>query len=306
MKLDNILVNEAMEVLKLCDFGNAMFAEKNEITPYLVSCFYRAPEIILDWPYDHPVDMWSVGCCLYELYMGKILFPGPSKNDMLRLHMELKGPFPKKMLYKGAFTDQHFYHDFNFHATEEDHVTKKIVKRLLLNIKPRDISARIAGSQGEEDRNILANFKDLLGKNFLLDPNKRMTADQALNHPFITGKWEAYQSLVIVEKRTSQLSEQWLRHVPTWMHSEPLNPKYSQHSQPVVLVQERSTCLSRILTSLMVGIARGALTTFIVLFMRAIFANRPAEYPVHPMEYGYEKIKIVVEKGSNDVKKVET
>ncbi|KAF9596767.1 hypothetical protein IFM89_013314 [Coptis chinensis] len=103
-----------------------------------------------------------------------------------------------------------------------------------------------------------------------------------------------------------------LRHVPTWMHSEPLNPKYTHHSQPVVLVQERSTCLSRILTSLMVGIACGALTTFIVLFMRAIFANRhavvvvPAEYPVHPMEYGYEKIKIVVEKGSNDVKKVET
>ena len=32
-------------MLKLCDFGNAMFAGKNEITPYLVSRFYRAPEI---------------------------------------------------------------------------------------------------------------------------------------------------------------------------------------------------------------------------------------------------------------------
>lgn len=38
-------VNEAKNVLKLCDFGNAMFAGKNEITPYLVSRFYRAPEI---------------------------------------------------------------------------------------------------------------------------------------------------------------------------------------------------------------------------------------------------------------------
>ena len=38
-------MNEAKNVLKLCDFGNAMFAGKNEITPYLVSRFYRAPEI---------------------------------------------------------------------------------------------------------------------------------------------------------------------------------------------------------------------------------------------------------------------
>lgn len=40
-----IQVNEAKNVLKLCDFGNAMFAGKNEVTPYLVSRFYRAPEI---------------------------------------------------------------------------------------------------------------------------------------------------------------------------------------------------------------------------------------------------------------------
>lgn len=38
-------VNEAKNVLKLCDFGNAMFVGKNEITPYLVSRFYRSPEI---------------------------------------------------------------------------------------------------------------------------------------------------------------------------------------------------------------------------------------------------------------------
>lgn len=102
-----------------------MFAGKNEITPYLVSRFYRAPEIskhfikliekylwirsvssqifcyaVLGLTYDHPVDMWSVGCCLFELYTGKVLFPGATNNDMLRLQMELKGSFPKKMLRK--------------------------------------------------------------------------------------------------------------------------------------------------------------------------------------------------------------
>lgn len=38
-------VNEAKNVLKLCDFGNAMLTGRNDITPYLVSRFYRAPEI---------------------------------------------------------------------------------------------------------------------------------------------------------------------------------------------------------------------------------------------------------------------
>ncbi|KAK8966008.1 Serine/threonine-protein kinase AFC2 [Platanthera guangdongensis] len=187
IKPDNMLVNEAKNVLKLCDFGNAMFAGKNDLTPYLVSRFYRAPEIILGLPYDHPLDIWSVGCCLFELYTGKVLFPGPSNNDMLRLHMELKGPFPKKMLRKGAFIDKHYDQDLNFHATEEDPVTKKTVKRLLLNIKPKDIGSLISGSPGEDPK-MLANFKDLLERVFILDPEKRMTVSQALSHPFITGK----------------------------------------------------------------------------------------------------------------------
>ncbi|XVE53316.1 hypothetical protein DITRI_Ditri02bG0194400 [Diplodiscus trichospermus] len=187
IKPDNVLVNEAKNVLKLCDFGSAMFAGRNEITPYLVSRFYRAPEIILGLPYDHPMDMWSVGCCLYELYTGKVLFPGPTNNDMLRLHMELKGLFPKKMLRKGAFTEQHFNQDLTFHATEEDPVNRKSIKRMIPNMKPKDISSIIVGSPGEDPK-MVANFKDLLDKIFVLDPEKRMTVTQALAHPFITGK----------------------------------------------------------------------------------------------------------------------
>ena len=47
IKPDNVLVNESHNVLKLCDFGSAMFDGDNELTPYLVSRFYRAPEVIL-------------------------------------------------------------------------------------------------------------------------------------------------------------------------------------------------------------------------------------------------------------------
>ena len=60
------MVNDNNLVLKLCDFGSASLISDNEITPYLVSRFYRAPEIILGIPYDFGIDMWSSGCAIYE------------------------------------------------------------------------------------------------------------------------------------------------------------------------------------------------------------------------------------------------
>ncbi|CAI5472535.1 unnamed protein product [Closterium sp. Yama58-4] len=187
IKPDNMLVNESKNVLKLADFGSAMFSGDNEITPYLVSRFYRAPEIMLGLPYDHPLDMWSVGCCLYELYTGKMLFPGRTNNDMIRLHIELKGTFPKKLLKKAAFLEQHFDADFNFCAIEEDPVTKKPMRRVMANVKPKDIGTLLAGSSDDDARS-LAAFRDLLDKIFCLDPDKRLTVAQALSHPFIVGR----------------------------------------------------------------------------------------------------------------------
>jgi serine/threonine-protein kinase PRP4 len=45
IKPDNILVNRTHNIIKICDFGSAMFDGDNEITPYLQSRFYRAPEV---------------------------------------------------------------------------------------------------------------------------------------------------------------------------------------------------------------------------------------------------------------------
>jgi len=52
--------------------------------------------------------MWSVGCTLYELYAGKILFPGGSNNHMLKLAMDLKGKMPNKVLY----TESPVFHNY--------------------------------------------------------------------------------------------------------------------------------------------------------------------------------------------------
>ena len=72
IKPDNILVNESKSVLKLCDFGSGTNAKDAEITPYLVSRFYRAPEIIMGCPYDYGIDLWSVAVSIFEVKFEKI------------------------------------------------------------------------------------------------------------------------------------------------------------------------------------------------------------------------------------------
>lgn len=74
IKPDNILVNDSNLVLKLCDFGSASLITDNEITPYLVSRFYRAPEIILGLSYDYGIDIWSAGCTVYECKLSALTF----------------------------------------------------------------------------------------------------------------------------------------------------------------------------------------------------------------------------------------
>jgi serine/threonine protein kinase len=98
----------------------------NEITPYLVSRFYRAPEIILGMPYDYAIDMWSIGCTLYEMYTGKILFTGDSNNQMLKTMMEIRGKLSAKLYRRGQLAHMHFDELGNFISVERDKALGKV------------------------------------------------------------------------------------------------------------------------------------------------------------------------------------
>ena len=191
IKPDNVLVNAKNSNLQLCDFGSAMFDGNNELTPYLQSRFYRAPEVILGLKYSFPLDMWSVGCCLFELYTGKMAFPGKSNNDMLRLFIETKGPLPRKLLRKAAFKEQHYDDDGLFSSVSVDQVTKQQIRRTIRDSKPlRDIHQRVGARARRdthltgEERKMTTALGDLLDKIFTYDPDKRITPANALLHPF--------------------------------------------------------------------------------------------------------------------------
>lgn len=100
--------------MKLGDLGSAFEINEAETTEYLVSRFYRAPEIILGYDLGYPLDMFSLGACLYELATGAYMLPSRNNNHHLKLIMEIKGMVPKKMLAKCKFKDRHFDNDGNF------------------------------------------------------------------------------------------------------------------------------------------------------------------------------------------------
>ncbi|KAF9871370.1 hypothetical protein CkaCkLH20_11017 [Colletotrichum karsti] len=197
LKPDNILVNESRNVLKICDLGTGIdksdaATAHNEITPYLVSRFYRAPEVMLGMPYDYAIDMWSIGCTLYELYTGKILFAGDSNNQMLKAIMEIRGKITPKLYKRGQLAPMHFDEQGNFVSMERDKILGKTTARVLPVVKPtRDLRTRLfAASTGMNDAETrdLNHFVDLLEHCLTLNPEKRIKPADALKHPFFTAR----------------------------------------------------------------------------------------------------------------------
>jgi len=194
LKPDNILVSERRNLLKVCDLGTAAFATDTELTPYLVSRFYRAPEVILGMPFDYAIDMWSIGCTLFELYTGRILFAGADNNHMLRAIQECRGKIPIRML-KQSHPDQrdrHFDAENSFFSQDRDKTTGKVSLRQV-NFKSageagKTLRERMAGNAkglGVQEMREHASFVELVERCLQLDPGKRVTPNEALRSSFV-------------------------------------------------------------------------------------------------------------------------
>jgi dual specificity tyrosine-phosphorylation-regulated kinase 2/3/4 len=92
----------------LVDFGNAMTPE--DTSAYfdefqVQSLYYRAPEVLLgSWNFSYAIDMWSLGCVLAELYIGRPLFKVRSSSELFVNMQQILGPLPA-----GVFNSSKFY-----------------------------------------------------------------------------------------------------------------------------------------------------------------------------------------------------
>ncbi|XP_041129518.1 STKc_p38 domain-containing protein [Polyodon spathula] len=158
LKPSNLAVNQNCE-LKILDFGLARHAE-SEMTGYVVTRWYRAPEIILNWMhYTQTVDIWSVGCILAELITGQVLFPGKDYFDQLKLIMKLTGTPQPSLVQKMQSKD-----------------AKKYIQAL-----PPQVKRNFREAFPNMDKKVV----DLLEKMLVLDPDQRLTAKEGLSHRYL-------------------------------------------------------------------------------------------------------------------------
>ncbi|PIK43738.1 putative homeodomain-interacting protein kinase 3, partial [Apostichopus japonicus] len=115
LKPENILCPEGdiNQGIKVIDFGNAIHCVYDELALYyddyeLQTIVYRAPEVICGLPFGTEIDLWSVGCILAELYIGRPLFFARTKGHILGKIYQLLGPLPVQIYQRGKF-----FHSFD-------------------------------------------------------------------------------------------------------------------------------------------------------------------------------------------------
>uniref|UniRef100_A0A8C1T254 Mitogen-activated protein kinase 15 n=1 Tax=Cyprinus carpio TaxID=7962 RepID=A0A8C1T254_CYPCA len=167
-KPSNILLDSDCFV-KLCDFGLARSlyqiqedAVNPALTEYVATRWYRAPEILLGSSrYTKGVDMWSIGCILGEMLLGKPLFPGTSTiNQIEKIMSAIPHPSTEDVL-----------------AIRSEYGAS-VIQRMLL--RPQVPIDEILPASVPPDA------LDLVQHLLVFNPDKRLSAEEALQHPYVS------------------------------------------------------------------------------------------------------------------------
>lgn len=167
LKPENVLLHKASKSsVKVIDFGSSCY-NTQQVYTYIQSRFYRAPEIVLGMEYNEAIDVWSLGCIMVELYIGKPIFPGDNETDLFCCMMEVLGvpsmeyvnKSPRKAMYFNSRNEPRIIP--NNKGKKRQPATKTLAE--ILN-----------GADME--------FIDLVGKCLQWEPHKRITPREALEH----------------------------------------------------------------------------------------------------------------------------
>jgi mitogen-activated protein kinase 1/3 len=192
LKPSNLLVNSNCD-LKICDFGLARGIHAGHadgrggtmlLTEYVVTRWYRAPEIMLAChEYSKPIDIWSVGCIFAELILRKPYFPGDDYIDQVRFETNAVKSF---FIHHSNFV---FFQQLTIISdklgklpeSDLDFVTSEKARRFmrkLPNKTPTPLTLQFP--------NTPLDALDLMRKMLEIHPRKRITVGDSLGHPFLT------------------------------------------------------------------------------------------------------------------------
>ena len=170
LKPENILMNDK-GVVKICDFGSAKLLSEKLNTPYIVSRYYRAPELILACSdYSEKIDIWAIGCIFAEFMTLRPLFPGKTEGSQLIEQIAILGLPSKETMQKMS-------KQITSNTVELVHKLDDMPPRNFATILPHNLYSR-------KD---IEEAADLISKMLCWIPSERVSCDEALKHPFFKG-----------------------------------------------------------------------------------------------------------------------
>ena len=165
VKPSNILIKDNQ--CKLCDFGSAKVLCNDVNTTYIVTRFYRAPELILDRYYSFDVDVWSYGCVAAEIALGLPVFQGESNVSQLCKIIKVIG----------------IKHDSLTCLKGKDNMACNFPKH---NGKPWKNVLRVVHKGRSCNVSYGMEFENLLSNVLMWDPGMRLKPSDILKHAFMT------------------------------------------------------------------------------------------------------------------------
>jgi len=155
--------------VRLIDFGSATFDWEHH-SKVVSTRHYRAPEVILELGWSQPCDVWSIGCIMFELYLGFTLFQTHDNREHLAMMEKILGPFPPGMVRR---TKTKYFTNGKL-IWEEGTSAGKYVRENCKHIK------KYQQGDGEDHEQLF----DLIQAMLVYDPSERITLDEVLRHPF--------------------------------------------------------------------------------------------------------------------------
>lgn len=169
---------------KFAGLGMSKYVDK--ILPEMIQApFFRAPEVIIGAPWSHSADIWNLGCIIFELLQGRVMFWGREnmekgitpEEDHLGQMIQCFGTFPLSLINKGKYSCKYFdcFGDL-LH-----------VKNLAMHPFPLEKSlGRWNPNLSEAD---LVGFIRFLRSMMRLNPDERKTAHSLLRDPWLRDPW---------------------------------------------------------------------------------------------------------------------
>ncbi|KAI9097925.1 hypothetical protein K1719_025696 [Acacia pycnantha] len=162
--------------IKLIDFGSTAFDSQNH-SSIVSTRHYRAPEIILGLGWSYPCDLWSVGCILVELISGKALFQTHENLEHLAMMERVLGPLPEHMARRSNRGAEKYFRLGIRLNWPEGAVSRESIRAVRKLDHLKELVARHVNSSR-------SSLTDLLHGLLAYDPSERLTAREALDHPF--------------------------------------------------------------------------------------------------------------------------